>query len=252
MARFALASASLLVCLSGCSTSVAVDATRSPSTAEAAPRVTNTIFIEAAGMDLTPPDTCDPVTATNALADTRSSYDSSMLVSACADACRPAVCQGFAIEAEVMGVGYRYDLALYSDALALACGASEAACTTVGEVVLMGKELDATLLTSLAIEPVELAEPEPTPSEGAVEPASEQDPELARALEAACDQGDAASCFALVDLDVVLFGYEYEVYGAREAALRHWDKACKLEPLTYCGGLDVAYEYVYPDEGCAG
>ncbi len=204
--------------------------------------VATTVFLETAGMDLTPPSTCDLVVATRAL-DT--AWESAEAVRpACESACRVDTCRAIAVQSTVT-MYYEYSgNAEIGSQLATHCEQTVDACVAVTGVVERGEPIDELGLA------LEFVEDEESIVDGIpVEPPEIQPEPIDPALVTACDEGDAAACFALVDIDMVMNGWDYE--GARELSLARWEQACDLEPRVYCRGLATAIDYT-TDEGCGG
>jgi hypothetical protein len=229
--------------LVACASSTLVSPTAStPLALDPAPPTPTTVFLETAGMELTSPSGCDYVAAIAALGDVVSGEPEAVRP-ACEAACRIDTCRNIAIQAEVMGAMY-YDE--FDDALpqlVAHCEQATDSCVAVTGVVMRSESLD-TLGLDLPI-----AEEEDEEDELAerFEQALAPDP----ANEAACQNGDAAACYALVDLDAVLTGWEMWQTPIREASLQRWQQACDLEPMVYCLGLEIAIEYT-TDTGCSG
>jgi hypothetical protein len=216
--------------------------TPAPVALESSTPTPTTVFLETAGMELTPPSTCDYVVASAAL-DGAVYGEPESVRPACESACRVDTCRSMAIQAEVMGAMYYDDLEAARTEIIEHCEQTADACVGVTGVIMLGEPLDSLGLELPAYEYVEEEEVEPTEPTEATPP----DP----AIEAACDNGDAAACYSLVDLDVVMTGWEMWQQPIREASLRHWQQACDLEPMIYCRGLDMAIDYT-TDEGCGG
>jgi hypothetical protein len=203
------------------------------------PTTPTMVFLETAGMELTPPSSCDSVVASTALSEAVYGEPESVRP-ACESACRVDTCRNMAVQAEVMGTMYYDDLAAALPQIIEHCQQTADACVGVSGVVMMGESLD-----SLGIE---LPEYEYEESGLTVVHAAPAD---RAASESACENGDAAACYALVDLDTVLEGWEEWQQPIREVSLMRWQQACDLEPMVYCRGLDLAIDYT-TDEGCGG
>lgn len=200
-----------------------------------------TVFLETAGMELTPPSSCDYVVA-SAVLDAAVYGEPGSVRPACEQACRVDTCRSMAVQAEVMGAMYYDELDGARAEIVAHCEQTVDACVEVTGVVMLGEPLE-----SLGFELPEYVVDEEAPTVEIVEQPSAPDPAIA----SACQNGDAAACYALVDLDAVLMGWEMWQQPLREASLARWQQACDLEPMIYCRGLDLAIDYT-TDEGCGG
>ncbi|MFV8750992.1 hypothetical protein ACNOYE_10645 [Nannocystaceae bacterium ST9] len=188
-------------------------------------------------MDPTPPSSCDYVVAGQAL---DAAWEASDAVRpACESACRVDTCRSIAVQSAVSM--YYQGYGDVGELLAEHCEQTVDACLAVTGVVVRYEPIEA---LGLALPAVEEVEPSDVPEPDTLEP-DPIDPEQVDA----CDRGDAAACFALVDIDAVM-GDAWEISAARERALDRWQQACELEPMVYCRGLATAIEYASDDEGC--
>ncbi len=212
------------------------------------------VFLETAGMELTPPTTCDVVAASRAL-DEAVYGEVESLRPACELGCRVETCRAMVVEAEVESAMYDDELGRLLPQIATRCEQTVDSCLATSGVVMFDDAID-----ELAQFGFEL------PSEDDVDDVDEMDDvdesvdealdddsdELAvpdPALVTGCEQGDAAACYALVDMDLVLnYDGPWEL---RELAMGRWQRACDLEPMVYCRALERAIEYT-TDEGCGG
>lgn len=198
-----------------------------------------TVFLETAGMDLTPPSSCD-YTVASAVLESAVYGERESVRPACEQACRVDTCRSMAVQGEVMGAMYYDDFDHALPEMIAQCEQTADSCVAVTGVVMLGESLD-TLGFDVPEYPVDVE--------------VEEAPVLAKVpnptSEAACQNGDAAACYDLVDLQAVLAGWEAWQQPVRDISLRHWQHACDLEPMIYCRGLDLAISYT-TDTGCSG
>lgn len=202
--------------------------------------VPTTVFLETAGMELTPPNSCDYVVARAAL-DGAVYGEVETVRPACESACRVDTCRSMGVQGQVMGAMYYDELSAALPVLTAHCEQTVDSCMAVTGVVMFDGSLDELGLELPVVDDEQVEQVEQ------VEVVSAPDPEV----EAACQAGDASACYALVDIDAVLMGYEEWPQIARETSLRRWEQACSLEPMVYCRGLELAIESTN-DEGCGG
>lgn len=231
--------------LFACASSTLVSPT-TPVALDSTPPTPTTVFLETAGMELTPPTSCDSVVAIAAL-DEAAMGEPEAVRPACEAACRVDTCRNMAVQAEVMGAMYYDEFADALPQLVAHCEQATDSCVAVTGVVMLSESLD-TLGLELPVDDEDEAEDE---AEAGLAERFEQALAPDPANEAACQNGDAAACYALVDLDAVLTGWETWQIPVREASLRRWEQACALEPMVYCLGLELAIDYT-TDEGCGG
>jgi hypothetical protein len=232
-----LASLVLAPSLFACASASAVAPALVAVELEPASSVPTTVFLETAGMELAEPTSCDPTIASAALEGAIYGEPESVRP-ACESACRVDTCRSMGIQAEVMGAMYYDELTAALPQILEHCEQTVDACMGVTGVVMLGDSLE-----SLGLELPEYEYEE----SGLGIRAPSTDP----AVESACQNGDAAACYALVDIATVLDGWEAWQQPIREASLERWQQACDLEPAIYCRGLDLAIEYT-TDEGCGG
>lgn len=222
----------LLACASGPGTSTPSEARMLVETS--AP---TTVFLETAGMALTPPSSCDDVQAERGL---DAVYEDIALVQpACESACRVDTCAALLVSADVHAAGYDYrNLGSVRSELAAMCESSVDGCLGVAGVVMAGNELDTIGLVA-ELDVSDIPSDESVDEEGAAIEAEADEQrsadEYAR-LHDACESGDAAACFALVDLPMLYYAVEWDQvrYNASMAA---FERACSLEPRVYCRPL---------------
>jgi hypothetical protein len=196
-----------------------------------------TVFLETAGMALTPPSSCDDVQAESAL---DAVYEDIALVRpACESACRVDTCAALLVSADVHAAGYDYrNLGSVRSELAQVCESSVEGCLGVAGVVMAGEDLDSIGLVA-ELDVSDIPSDENVDEEGAVFEAEADEQrsadEYAR-LHDACETGDATACFALVDLPMLYYAVEWDQvrYNASMAA---FERACALEPRVYCRPL---------------
>lgn len=198
-----------------------------------------TVFLETAGMALTPPSSCDDVQAERALDAiyVDEDEDGSLVRPACESACRVDTCAALLVSADVHAAGYDYrNLASVRSELAQVCEASVDGCLGVAGVVMAGEDLDSIGLVA-ELDVSDIPSDENVDEGGNETDESEQRSadEYAR-LHDACESGDAAACFALVDLPMLYYAVEWDQvrYNASMAA---FERACSLEPRVYCRPL---------------
>lgn len=195
-----------------------------------------TVFLETAGMALTPPSSCDDVQAERAL---DAVYEDIALVQpACESACRVDTCAALLVSADVHAAGYDYrNLASVRSELAAMCEASVEGCLGVAGVVMAGNELDTIgLVAELDVSDIPTDESVDEGAETETDESEQRSADEYARLHDACETGDATACFAMVDLPMLYYAVEWDQvrYNASMAA---FERACALEPRVYCRPL---------------
>lgn len=221
---------SLLACVAG--PSVRVASAEAPSLESSVP---TRVFLETAGMPPTPPSSCDDVVAARAIDAVYE--DLAQVRPACEGGCRATTCAALLVEVDVRVASWDAELASVRPELAAICEASVDGCLGVAGVALVGEGIDTIgLATDPSLDP-------------SLEPALEQaDPDELARLDAACQAGDAAACYAQVELDVLLYQTEWD-HARYQASMVRLERACALEPRVYCRGLDRVIESTSSDCG---
>jgi hypothetical protein len=188
--------------------------------------VPTTVFVETAGMSLTPPNSCDDIQAERAL-DEVYDEDGTAVRPACESACRVDTCASLLVTVDLRIATWDVTLASVRSELAQVCEASVDGCVGVAGVVMRGEELDTIGLVAAVAEPdaVEGDEARRSPDEYA-------------RLRDACEAEDAAACFALVDIPQLYYQTEWDQV-RYQSSMAAFERACALEPRVYCRPLQT-------------